>query len=270
MPSVNCISYSELIRLREKLARFEPVDWQQLRLFAQSMVAPGDIVLMRRTVRDSPNDQIASDAILALFTRGGVGNVSGDVRGWFERGDDFNAMFYEGPTVLAWTCKDLFDGSALRSLFEFSGIPDVMKELTQLLADIGREYACSLLVKSREEQVDMCLGSFRESPSTRMLWRLRTYVDHGPVRALLREWISRGQIRALESLFFHKECVDWSLFDSIVGESDDDQRVLVNLTIENILRGAEFHGIEVTDTFRRFPDAFRMELYDGLRVVDKL
>jgi hypothetical protein len=195
-------------------------------------------------------------------------NLSCDLRGRFERGDDDSDLFVSGPLVLARCCRDLFDGTALRSLYEFSNIHDVSLNLQHLLAEVGTDRATSLLTKSREEQVELCVQSCRTNPTTRKLWLLRTYAGSEPVQKLLQESAIQGELAALVSLFFRGDTVDWLLFDSVDVASGADYRFWVNLAIENILRGANRGELEGSGGFRRLPVIYRDELRDGLALAE--
>src|ERR1700694_3945671 len=127
-------SYKTLSEMRRHVAALKPVDYA---LFARSMVSSKDARLLRQAARITESGEMAGEIIRNLYTQGGVGNLTGDVTVWLEREDDFSDVLVYGALVLWRQACDLYDGTALRALFEFSHHESVRINRDRALDDIG-------------------------------------------------------------------------------------------------------------------------------------
>lgn len=230
------VVYRELSAMRDNLVNRRAVDYD---LFARSMVSNRDAGLLRNTVRTTDSGEVAGDVIRSLYTQGGVGNLTSDISVWLERDDDFSDVLVSSGLVLWGQTCDLYDGTAMRALFEFSHHESIRLNRDRALEDIGPVRSAMIMQMSREEQVSQLIGDAGESPGARLLYLLRTYVDITAVQQYLERFIRAGRVSALASAFFQDVRLEWDLFDNLEIESDDRRRIVLNLAIENCIRGAE-------------------------------
>jgi hypothetical protein len=242
-------TYEKLREMRRHVAALKPVDYG---LFARSMVSRKDAGLLRQTARVTDSGEIAGEIFRNLYTQGGVGNLTGDVTVWLERAEDFSDVLVSGALVLWGQACDLYDGTALRALFEFSHHESARINRDRVLDDIGSSRSLAIMQMSREEQVAKVISAGGESPSNRLLCLLRTYVDMPLVQQYLGRFIRAGSLAALNSTFFLDATVPWELFDSLKLGNYDRRRLAVALAIENCVRGASMRGL--------FRSAFGMSL----------
>jgi hypothetical protein len=247
-------SYKTLGEMRRSVAALKPVDYG---LFARTMVSSKDAQLLRRASRVTESSEMAGEIFRNIYTQGGVGNLTGDISVWLEREDDFSDVLVYGALVLRSQACDLYDGTALRALFEFSHHESVRINRDRVLADIGAPQSRAIMQMSREEQVAKLIGTGGDSPSNRLLCLLRTYVDVPIVQQYLGRFIRDGRLSALNSSFFLDVTVPWEIFDTLEIESYDRRRLAVALVIENCVRGASVRGL--------FRSAFGMGLTDAER-----
>jgi hypothetical protein len=222
--------------MRQELAELRDIG--DYNTFAKSMVSSRDAWLMRRLARETTSGQIAGNVFLELWTMGGIAALTPDITVWLERDDDGSDALVSSGVVLAGMARDLADGTAMRALFEYVHHDDIRINRDRLLEKIGRERAMALLEMSREEQLADVLERLAVAPSARGLWLLKTYVEMPVVADYLRHFAALGRIEALVSYFFCDRIVDWTLFDALKPRSADDWRLVVNLVIENVARGA--------------------------------
>ena len=247
-------SYKTMSEMRRRLAATKPVDYG---LFARSMVSRNDARLLRQAARVTESGEMAGEIFRNLYTQGGVGNLTSDVTVWLEREEDFSDVLVSGALVLWCQARDLYDGTALRALFEFSHHESARINRDRVLDDIGASQSIAIMQMSREEQVANVIGAGGESPSNRLLWLLRTYVDMPIVQQYLGRFIRAGRLSALTSSFFRDVTVPWELFDNLEIESYDRRRLVLALAIENCVRGASVRGF--------FRSAFGMGLTEAER-----
>jgi hypothetical protein len=202
------------------------------------MLSNEDIDLLKDVSRVGHAAADAGDAVFELFTMGGVGNLNTIIQAWFESGDDDSEMTESGSVVLAGCVKDLRDGTALRVLLEFRHIYDINVSAEHVLADLDEPAVSRMLRVSRYEQVGELLASAGGTPSNRFLWTLRTYGRDARVASYLHEYAAAGNVAALVSLTIHATLVDWTLIAAACAETEFENRLLVNVALENIRRGA--------------------------------
>ncbi|MDP9024792.1 MAG: hypothetical protein M3N13_05430 [Candidatus Eremiobacteraeota bacterium] len=241
----------------------------ELQHFAGSIVSTEDVALVKRLMNVDIDAELAGEASFALFVRGGVGNQNSSIRAWFESGDEDNQMTESTSLVLAGCVRQLDDGTALRQLFEFADIYDVNVVLQQLLADADSLPLDRIMRESLSQQVDKLIDERGQTPSNRFFWTLRTYGHFSRVRAYLRSAALSGNVPALASYAVYNECIEWPVIAAANPTGEFERRVVVNILLDNIARGADRLDSDAQQVFSALPPASRAEFFDGLSILGK-
>lgn len=261
------LTYADILRCRRRLAE-GPLAYGELRQFAGSLVSHADVHLMRRMLQIDRDAEVASEVALLIFTRGGIGNLSCDLRPWLEAYDGTDIYVAEtAPLVLGQSVLQLEDGTALRVLYEFAYQEEVAVALRHLFSKLSELEVARLLKQNVHEQLHRLIERCRSHPSNRQLWILRTYVQHEVVRTYLKSAVLAGRAAALASLAFWPEPFDWGLFDHVVPSRPLDERLMINVAIENVARGASADDLKVAPFVGRFDMTSQRELFDGLEFL---
>ncbi len=254
--------------MRERLRNGDALSSNERERFAGSIVSIDDVALLKRLTSVERNPEIAGDALMALFSRGGIANLNTEIRAWFETtGNEDTGIFDAAPVVLGASVRQLDDGTALRQLFEFSYNDDVKLVLDQILEDAHMLPLERMLQQSITQQVDRLIEERGQSPSNRFLWILRTYGWYEHARTYLSSWALAGRVSALVS---HAVCgsrLDWGYIDAAKPEDEFDMRLLVNVGLDNLARGAERRAIMSSPFVSRLSARARSEFADGLSIL---
>jgi hypothetical protein len=95
------IPFDELPAAGAALAKGDPVSPDFLESFAFSMLSQADVTVLRKIVSDRNDGDRAGWACLALYTAGGIGDVSTELRPWLRVEDNGDRIHTAGPVVLA-------------------------------------------------------------------------------------------------------------------------------------------------------------------------
>ena len=254
--------------MREGLAQQRSYLTGQYQLFAASIVSSYDVGLLKAALHSDRSSNEAGDIALALFTRGGVGNLSTELRPWLESTSDQDSPVVEvAPLVMSSCVKALLDGTSLRCLFEFANQYDVSIELERLLNDLDDKEVSRLLRATRSEQITRLLDGAAINPTDRKLWLLRTYVSDDAVYRFLMQCAFDGRCSAVMSLMQRPTRLEWSLFDSVKIVDEFDVRCMINAALENLARGASRPGFEQLGFVRSLSGDQVQELRDGLPLI---
>lgn len=255
--------YRVLNRMRQELVELKQLD--DYGLFARSMVSSRDAFLMRRAARKTSSTDIAGRIFLEIFTMGGVGSLTPDMSPWLRREEDDSDLLVQVGIVLAALVRDLADGTAMRALFEFHYHDDIRRKLERINEDVTDDRIAAILRMSLVEQVEDRIESWGENPGARALWMLRTYVDMPLVRDYLHRFIALGSVSALASVFFADEIIEWTSFDKLVYNAPYQRRIVINLAIDNVARGATVDDLRRSLYFQSISAEARSELLKALQ-----
>ena len=266
-PVHSILPYADIVKLRVQLRRGETLSSEARERFAATIVSPEDVILFKRLMAVGADPEVAGDAVFALFTRGGIGNLNCEIRAWLDTAGDEDTIFAESaPLVLAGCVKQLEDGTALRQLFEFSYKYDVKVVLDQVLADALLPLD-RILRQSVTEQLDKLITDHGQMPSNRFLRTLRTYVHHEGVRAYLSACALGGRVAALASYAVSGKCLDWRVVDAAIPQNEFEMRLVVNVALDNIARGANRDGVTSRVFLSRLSTEAKSEFASGLSML---
>ncbi len=249
--------------MRRRLRSGDTLSYHDLHDFAGSILSLDDVARLKHFMSVGNRSETAADAATLLFTHGGVGNLNSLIRDWFEAGDCDSEMADAAPVILASCVRQLYDGTALRVLFEFADIYGVNLVLKQIIDDFDEPSLNRLLHQRVSEQLDALIEARGRDPSNRFVWTLRTYGQHASVRNYLYSLASAGRVAALGSYAMHDERVPWSLIRAARPEDDFDTRLVVNIALENIARGAEWRDLDAQAFFGKLSPKAKAEFRDG-------
>ncbi len=254
---------AEIIRLRRQLQTGEALSYDDVHCFAGSVQSGNDVALLERLTKVGANVETAAAAMSGLFSKGGIGNRNTRIREWFETGDDDSPMTESAPLVLGGCVRELNDGTALRQLFEFADIYDVNVVLDRVLSDADHLPLERILHQSISQQIENLIEVRGGNPTNRFLWTLRTYGKHARVRDYLYSLAKAGRVSALVSYALYSDCLQWSLLRTAEPQGPFDTRLLVNVALENVTRGADWNDFDAQAFFRSLPAWAQAEFIDG-------
>jgi hypothetical protein len=265
-PRESLLEYGEIVRCRKSLESDVTPPAMEYHLFAASIVSPKDAAYLRRALRETLSGDDAGEIALHLFTRGGIGNLSGELRPWLEScADKYAEIMHAAPLVLGGCAVNLLDGTSLRSLFEFADQDDVATELGRTLRELGEGRVDELLRRTISDQCASLLSVAGNRPSNRMLRMLRTYVAQDSVAEYLLSHAETGRVEAISGLMLRGEILDWRIFDAAITTSPFDQRSLINAALDNLSRGANLGEFKESTYYRCLLIEDKVEILRGMR-----
>jgi hypothetical protein len=176
-------------------------------------------------------------------------------------------VFDAAPVVLGGSVRQLDDGTALRQLFEFSYKDDVKLVLDQVLEDATLLPLDRILRQSITEQIDQLIEDRGQKPSNRFLWTLRTYVQYEHALTYLSSCAHAGHVAALVSYAVCGKPLDWDYLNAAAPQDEFEMRLVVNVALDNLARGAKRHDIMSRPFFTRLSAEARSEFIDGLSIL---